>query len=486
MKKAFRKSLKRQVSLGYFNNSFKNQDRSESYSPKIISGTPILWHALAHKYQFNYPKDWYRIEAHWLDQIESFQEQPIDCPGRDGKMNNAITRISQCNESYQLCNSLPKSFIVPKDLNDVILMNSMSTVIKDHRVPIISYCCPIEYRRNFIIRCASSDQQGRVIETLGKVVKPMHVLNLTLIAPSLEAVESAHRKLRDVCRPGDDQSTNFISKSGKWLNIVSLALKIVRQTAKILLTEASVILIEDDDRGWNSVVSSLVQLLLEPHRRTVEGLESLISKEWIYLAGGQNDYSRPDMLFTLFLDCIYQIYLQNTTEFEFTSEYLRYLFEAQYICVSSKSLHNKSNNNNNHNHGNHRTNGVLSKSKTTAYTNDIEEDIVESDAASYKPSSISMLDLNLSNNNNNNIDSSNGFNELDQLEHGYNTFMFSPFFNPDKDSPTVEVYDHIANIKLWSSLYLRWQPTVNYGCLEETLYFQSCSPQVKSSPLKEL
>lgn len=289
MKKAFRKSLKRQASLGYFNSSFKGQSRSESLPPSAISGTPILWQALACKYQFNYPKDWYRIEAHWLDQIESFQEQPIDCPGRDGKMNNAITRISQCNESYQLCNSLPRSFIVPKDLKDFTLLNSMSTVIKDHRVPIISYCCPIEYRRNFIIRCASSDQQGRVIETLSKVVKPLKVLNLNLIAPSLEAVESAHKKLRDVCRPGDEQSLNFISRSGKWLNIVSLALKLVKQTAKILLTEASVILFEDEDRGWNSVVSSLVQLLLEPHRRTVDGLESLISKEWIYLSGGQND-----------------------------------------------------------------------------------------------------------------------------------------------------------------------------------------------------
>lgn len=473
MKKAFRKSLKRQASLGYFSTSMKSQGKNDNKPQSNLSGTPILWRALARKYQFNYPKDWYKIEAHWLDQIESFQEQPIDCPGRDGKMNNAITRISQCNESYQLCNSLPKSFIVPKDLKDFTLLNSMSTIIKDHRVPVISYCCPIEYRRNFIIRCASSDQQTRVVEILAKVVKPLKVMNLSSLAPNLESVESAHKKLRDACRPGDEHALNFISKSGKWLNIVSLALKLVNETAETLLSEASVILFEDDDRGWNSVVSSLVQLLLEPHRRTIEGLESLISKEWIYLSGGQSDYSKPDALFTLFLDCIYQIYLQNISEFEFTSEYLRYLFEAQFTLVPSSSPRN---NNNNHSQ---RTNGVMSRSKTTYDHDEGDAITIKDELASYKPSSISMVDFNLTLKNS---DNKTGFlNEVDQLENGYNILMFNPFYEPNKDKPSIEVHDHIANMKLWSSLYLRWQPKVQYGCIEETFYFQLNSLNVDSS-----
>lgn len=498
MKKAFRKSLKRQASLGYFNNTLRNHDvKFGDNSPKLPGVTPILWQTLAQKYQFNYPKDWYRIEAHWLDQIESFQEQPIDCPGRDGKMNNAITRISQCNESYQLCNSLPRSFIVPKDLKDFTLINSMSTVIKDHRVPVISYCCPIEYRRNFIIRCASSDQQARVIDTLTKIVKPLQVFNLTLIAPSLESVESAHKKLRDVCRPSsDNQTLNFVSKSGKWLNIISQALKLVKKTAKTLLTEASVILIQDDDRGWNSVVSSLVQILLEPHRRTVEGLESLISKEWIYLSGGQVDYSRPDLLFTLFLDCIYQIYLQNVSEFEFTSEYLRYLFESQYPNIAAPTTSPIIGKNHNNNYYSQRTNTVLGKSKTTSYSNDDGGDILESEPASYKPSSISMVDLNFSlNNNNNNNNNANNCagnrsknstdGTINELEKGYTISMFNPFYNPDKDLPTVEVLDHIANMKLWSSLYLRWQPRIKYGCIEETFYFQLYPSQIELNSFKD-
>lgn len=493
MKKAFRKSLKRQASLGHYfkNNSNSKSDDNQSPASSHPS-TPLLWQALAKKYRFNYPRDWYRIEAHWLDQIESFQEQPIDCPGRDGKMNNAITRISQCNESYQLCNSLPRSFIVPKDLKDVTLMDTMSTVIKDHRVPIISYCCPIEYRRNFIIRCASSDQQERVIDTLSKAVKPLRVFNLTNIAPSFATTISAHGKLRAACRPKDDsQTSNFISKTGKWLNIVSQALRIVNETAKTLLTEASVILIEDDDSGWNSVVSSLIQLLLEPHRRTIEGFESLISKEWIYLAGGHSDYTQPDILFTLFLDCTYQIYLQNTNEFEFTSEYLRYLFDAQYICASSLNSselnHNRirtnnisNNNNESPNNSNHlemineSTNGFMARSKTT-YTHEEDDDIIDSELATYKQSSISMMDLNLSLKNSLNSDCS--FDNNTFLDSGYDVSMISPFYKPEKDTPILRVYGHVANIKLWSSLYLRWlKPKSRYGCLEETIYFQAYPP----------
>lgn len=488
MKKAFRKSLKRQASLNYLSSSLRNYSRSHSDAFKGLNGTPILWQALARKYQFNYPKDWYFVEAHWLDQIESFQEQPIDCPGRDAKMNNAITRISQCNESYQLCNSLPRSFIVPKDLKDVTLINSMSTIIKDHRVPIISYCCPIEYRRNFIIRCASSDQQSKVIEIMAQIVKPLKVLNLSAIAPTIDSVESAHKKLRDVCRPGED-TLNFISKSGKWLNIVSLALKIVKETARIVLNEASVMLIERDDKGWNNLVSSLVQMILEPHRRTIDGLESLISKEWIYLSGGQIDSSKPEPLFALFLDCIYQIYIQNPTKFEFTSEYLRYLFEAQYICIPFIS---NNDNRSNNNYSSQRTNGVLSKNKTSASFNHDEtsEDIIGNEPASYTyyKQSINMMDLSISNNNNTvhdgkdaNIDGKMQQDPVQQLDSGYHFLMFSPFYNPDYDLPPIEIHDHIANIKLWSSLYLRWQPVINYGCIEEIFYFQTQFPSLSKS-----
>lgn len=427
MKKAFRKSLKRQASLGYFSNSLKNQitNINNQHSLQLhpnLPAHPILWHAFERKYQYNYPNDWHRLEAHWLDQIEGFQEQPIDCPGRDGGMNNAILRISQCNESYQLCNSLPKSFMVPKDLSDATLTHVMSTVIKDHRVPVISYCCPIEYRRNFIIRtaaCTSPDQQvSRVVAILEKVVKPMIVYNLNSVLPSQERLNSAHRKLSDVCRPNNHQTSNFFSKTGKWLNVISLTLKEVKEITRTLLVQASVLLIEESDKGWNCLVSSLLQILLEPYRRTIEGLESLISKEWIYLSGKRPDTSKPDVHFVLFLDCIYQVYLQNTSKFEFNGSYLKYLYETHYTIMRSNSI-----------------------------------DVIPDGG---------VVEPGVSIKNNNNISKIvPSMESVDAFENHYSEAMLNPSYQPDKDSPALQLYDHIANIKLWSSLYLSWLENPN-------------------------
>lgn len=446
MKKAFRKSLKRQSSLGgYFRNSLSSTSRNDT-SPSC--GTPILWQALARKYQFNYPKDWYKIEAHWLDQIESFQEQPIDCPGRDGQMNNSITRISQCNESYQLCNSLPRSFIVPKDLKDVILIDTLSTIIRNHRVPVITYCCPIEYRRNFIIRCASASSEQhheRVIETIKKAVKPLEVFNLDYLAPSSEKLDRAYKKLHDVCRRSDDDNqsnTNFLSRSGKWLHKVSQTLKLVNKTAYSLLTQASVILIEDEDRGWNCVVSSLVQLILEPHRRTIEGFESLLSKEWIYLTGGQpmidqpfnqaqQCQQQPNILFDLFLDCTYQMYLQNPSEFEFTSNYLKYLFDSQHTS-QAEIMPSSSNGNYNNQQKSIQLNDKLSIVKSQQQDG--------SSHSSYR----------LANRLNRDVCSIDALRLFDSGK----TKMLNPVYCPDKDSPILKIYDHVANMRLWSSQYL--------------------------------
>lgn len=475
MKKAFRKSLKRQASLGYFSRSLKDTSRSDSYANQNLDEIPILWPALAKKYQFNYPKDWYSIEAHWLEQIEGFQEQPVDCPGKETGMNNSITRISQCNESYQLCNSLPRSFIVPKDLKDTTLMDVMSTVIKDHRVPVISYCCPIEYRRNFIIRCASwalPDQQARVIDTLAKVVKPLEVFHLNSSLPTLSYLESAHKKLRNACQTDEDQSNNFLSKIGKWLSIVSSTLKIVKEITKTLLLKASVLLIEDEDCGWNNIVSSLVQLLLEPHRRTIRGFESLISKEWIYLSGGQVDYSKTNRYFVLFLDCVYQIYVQNASRFEFTSEYLRYLYNNQFANNPSIAPELVQREGQRENISGKRANGVIGKSLTAPFDHDNDVDLITSQF-SYKPSSVSMVDLNLSMRNN--PHKSPMKDPVERLNDGYSEYMYNPFYEPAKDCPTLQSHDHITNMKFWSSLYLRRQPSVSYGCFEEIFYFQLAS-----------
>lgn len=536
MRKAFRNSITRRSPPGTSNHG--NEVFSKHKSDHEVS---MLWYSLSKKYQYRYPKDWYLRESHWLNQIESFQEQPVDCPGRDARTNNSLTRISQCNESFQLSDSLPISFFVPKDLDDVTLIHKMSTNIRDHRVPIISYCCPIEYRRNFIIRCASFDYQSDISKILTKIVKPSRMMDITVLAPSLNSVEIAHRKLRNVCRPGIEPGSKFISKSGKWLSIVSQTIKLAKTTARTVLTEASVLLIENEDRHWNCVISSLAQILLDPHTRTIDGFESLISKEWIYLCGhnykGLHHCNSVSTLFILFLDCVCQMYSQNPYRFEFTSEYLRYLYDAQFIPTkfisnqkqkSQTQIYQNINNNtisrvefskwkngtlnDSYTDNNHRSNNyemtnmdgeqhqsldsILStstykKSLSSLSHNQISlnhEQILENELHQINlqcknPSTSeahSMMRNASSSAITNNINSSNS-----SLESGYTLNMFNPFYDRTSSSIVMEVNDHIASISLWSSLYLRWQSSYAYSCPEEYIYlskYLSNSNIIYSSP----
>ena len=65
----------------------------------------------------------------------------------------------------------------------------------------------------------------------------------------------------------------------------------------------------------------------------MNGFESLISKEWIYLCGTGNSLPKPPdiMTFTLFLDIVWQLMIQNEYAFEFTTVYLIRLYDLQTI-----------------------------------------------------------------------------------------------------------------------------------------------------------
>lgn len=92
------------------------------------------------------------------------------------------------------------------------------------------------------------------------------------------------------------------------------------------------------------IVTSLVQIILNPDCRTVRGFQAIIDREW--LQGGhpfgtrhyQSCYTSPSnrlktsgASFVLFLDCVYQLYTQFPCSFEFDSHLLITLFEHSYF-----------------------------------------------------------------------------------------------------------------------------------------------------------
>ena len=90
------------------------------------------------------------------------------------------------------------------------------------------------------------------------------------------------------------------------------------------------------------IITSLTQVILNPESRTLSGLQLLIKREWLeaghpffsrtkhgaYYNSYQNSTYAPTFL--LFLDCLYQINNQFQLCFEYTTSFLKELFNHAY------------------------------------------------------------------------------------------------------------------------------------------------------------
>lgn len=91
----------------------------------------------------------------------------------------------------------------------------------------------------------------------------------------------------------------------------------------------------------SAVVSSLAQLIMDPHFRTINGFQSLVQKEWITLGhpftkrfGRISEFeAKQAPLFQLFLDCVWQMQHQLPASFEFSETYLTSLWDSLHDTV---------------------------------------------------------------------------------------------------------------------------------------------------------
>jgi Myotubularin-like phosphatase domain len=97
------------------------------------------------------------------------------------------------------------------------------------------------------------------------------------------------------------------------------------------MSQGTSVLIHCSD-GWDrtSQVSSLVQLIVDPYFRTLDGFAVLIEKEWLHAgynfrtrhAMGESGTDKQGPIFLMFLDGVHQLYVQNLESFEFNMQYL--------------------------------------------------------------------------------------------------------------------------------------------------------------------
>lgn len=177
---------------------------------------------------------------------------------------------------------------------------------------------------------------------------PPRLLELTNRLPSIQDVYQSYIKLRALCTPVSDrelmvQDERFLTLLEKtcWLLYVSLCIKTANEAATSLRAGESVALQENDGRDMCALVSSLVQVLLDPFYRTITGFQVLIQKEWVALGHPFSDrighvYTKQadkSPIFLLFLDCVWQTLQQFPESFEFSETFLTTIWDAVFLPV---------------------------------------------------------------------------------------------------------------------------------------------------------
>ena len=151
--------------------------------------------------------------------------------------------------------------------------------------------------------------------------------------------------MRDSMKQLDRYATfHLVGSEATWMAHVKLVLESAITIVNTLNKEISVLIHCSD--GWDRTAqcSAIAQLFLDPHYRTIIGFEQLIEKEWVSfghkffdrIGHGQRGFwtqHECSPIFLQFLDCVYQILVQNPNLFEFNAEFLSVIMDSVSIYL---------------------------------------------------------------------------------------------------------------------------------------------------------
>ncbi|XP_075462196.1 myotubularin-related protein 12-like [Ascaphus truei] len=274
---------------------------------------------------------------------------------------NLNFRISSVNEGYKESERLPQYFVVPLSLSDDDIF-----AFQGKGIPIWCWSC---HNGSALLKMASLPKEvdDAVLQAqrtfLDRVEKTLHIPpyeevrseDLSTSLPSLSEIQAAYSRFKQLFLI--DNATDFWDTDVKWFSLLDTCnwLEIIRHFLKkaveiieyLEMQKINVVLKEDNASDLCCVISSLVQIMMDPHCRTKHGFQSLIQKEWVI--GGhcfldrcnhlrKNECEAP--VFLLFLDCVWQLVQQYPVAFEFTETYLTVLSDSIYIPIFSTFFFN--------------------------------------------------------------------------------------------------------------------------------------------------
>ena len=307
--------------------------------------------------------------------------------------------LSSINNNYELCETYPSILIIPTKFSNNELFQISQNRMKN-RIPVLTYFynglkggvksylyrsaqikkggiifksknLEVEYintimniennNNGFIIFDCRTEFNAKANTLKGAGIEDISLYNncQKIIFGSMENIHNVRKSLKSALQISyygkendiegkisfdmkKSNMTNFLSKfeSTKWLEYLSVIIKGSILVSKYLKKNINVLVHCSD--GWDRTaqVCSLVQIILDPYYRTIEGFAVLVEKEWVSF--GHKFTSRNGCetkkekqrdrspIFVQFLHAVYQITMQYPTAFEFNNYFLLFLCKEIY------------------------------------------------------------------------------------------------------------------------------------------------------------
>ncbi|TRY60001.1 hypothetical protein DNTS_020259 [Danionella cerebrum] len=258
----------------------------------------------------------------WFESSQEW-EQELERTGAIG------WRVSSVNDRFEMSTSLPRFNVVPQRVLDTELKKTFAH-FHEGRIPRWCWRHP---RGSDLLRMASfqnniyheKDDIRNLESVLFGSQQMCVIVDLGEEMPSPADIQLAHTRLRALCLGGT-----------RWLDYIRCCLRKAAEVACLLRAgHMTVVLQEPEDRDMNCVVCSLVQVMCDPHCRTVAGFQSLVQKEWI--TAGHKFLSRINYHRDSDKE---ELWVQYPARFQLTEDFLLALHDSVQLPLFSSFLAN--------------------------------------------------------------------------------------------------------------------------------------------------
>lgn len=292
-------------------------------------------------------------------------------------------RISLVNKDFTVCSTYPEQVIVPKRIEDSVLIASAS-FRQLGRFPVLSYFhkkaktalmrCSQPMVGTTMRRCNGDEELLKSVLMCGKkgFIIDTRTQNVAQLAKTkgggcepevhypmwtrLHKPIERHTTLLDSLSKAVEASTDTGVSMDKWLSRLEASgwlshIKSVLSCACFVAQcldqdERTVVVHGSEGTDSTLLACSLAQVILDPDCRTMRGFQALVEREWLRtghpfrLRCQHGAFAPPSVrtkdqspTFLIFLDCVFQIHQQFACSFEFNEQFLIMLFEHSY-CSS--------------------------------------------------------------------------------------------------------------------------------------------------------